>query len=101
MKMAFGSDQGLETDFYNLCELAGEAHLKNDLTYVEDNIHKRVKSEDVIEAYLSLNYVDPDNRYEVFKEAAETTLEHEWNHYKPLESLIQEENKKYAEESKI
>ena len=91
MAKTYSSTFAQREDFDALCALVAEAQ---ELTvpaamkaeYISTNIQSRVASEDVIEAYFSLSYVDPESRYHVFKDAAESTLTENWS-CEPLKAL--------------
>lgn len=91
MAETYSSALAQREDFDALCALVAEAQ---ELTvpaamkaeYISTNIQSRVASDDVIEAYFSLSYVDPESRYHVFKDAAESTLTESWS-CKPLKTL--------------
>ena len=73
----------VDSDFDTLCTIVEEAMRESDesnfrITYVQENIQSRVKSKDVKEAFDLVLQVNPEKRYQVFKQAVESQLEHEW-----------------------
>ena len=74
----------LGANFKALCALYEEAlSLDADSQvmgqYVQDNLEYRVERDEVIEVYHALFLVDPDMRYEVLKQAAESTMDSTWD----------------------
>lgn len=70
-------------DFDALCNLIDETlemslSAEKKITYVNDNLQQRINSKDVKEAFISLQYLDPAERYSVFKQAAEATIDKQW-----------------------
>lgn len=65
------------------------------LAYVQENLASHVESEDIREAFSSLSYVEPSQRYKVFQSAAEATLGTSWS-CQSLEMLLSEAAKEYA-----
>jgi len=78
------SADSLGSDFKNVCEVVEEA-LSLDATsevmakYVRDNLHYRIESEEVIQAYEAIFLVDPAERYKLFQEIAEDNMEEPWD----------------------
>jgi hypothetical protein len=69
--------------FDALCKLIGEALEHSHFTeqqanYITSNLQQKIFNEDIIEAFTSLHYVDPENRYTIFKQAAEATIDNQW-----------------------
>lgn len=78
------SADSLDADFERLCGVFEEALALDDdpevtAKYVRDNLPSRVESDEVIDAYEAIFLVDPDQRYRVFKEAAEANMEEPWD----------------------
>ena len=77
------SADNLDADFERLCGVFEEAIAFDEpevmAKYVRDNLPSRVESDEVIDAYEAIFLVDPDQRYRVFKEAAEANMEEPWD----------------------
>ncbi len=75
---------GASAPFNELCLIIEEALSKHpegesQSQYIASNIEARVNSSDVSEAYSSLAYIPQENRYAVFKAAAEEVLTQAWS----------------------
>jgi hypothetical protein len=74
----------LGADFTALCSLFEEALSLNadpEVTsqYMQDNLEYRVESDEIIDFYDALFLVAPDERYEVLKQAAESSMDDSWD----------------------
>ena len=70
--------------FDEICKIYTEA-LNSSLSqseqglYIFDNISKRVTNTDALMTHSAIPNLDPNQRYGVFKEAAEYSLKHNWD----------------------
>lgn len=72
------------TGFNEICHIYTEAQNSNMTNaqlnnYIHNNIQKRVKSVDALEAHSAVFQVNPDTRYSIFKKSAEFSLKQTWN----------------------
>lgn len=71
------------SNFDIICNIVEEAEKKSAdsksrIKYIEENIRSRVKSKDAKDAMDAIRLVDPEKRYQVFKQAVEGELGQEW-----------------------
>jgi hypothetical protein len=85
-------DRSSKADFDQACGLFKEAIELNVSTetrfsYVSEHLKKRISSKDVNDAYEMIFLTEQENRYKVFKEAVEKSLNITWQ-CEALESLL-------------
>jgi len=66
--------------------------LNETLSYITDNINKRVKQGDAHEAFNALVNAMPSERYSLFKQTAEASLKHAWD-CPDMNAIMTEANK--------
>lgn len=83
--------------FDEVCHIFQEAKrlhkpLNETLSYITDNINKRVKHGDAHEAFTLLVNAIPSERYTLFKQTAEASLKHTWD-CPDMNAIMTEANK--------
>ncbi|MFK5948134.1 MAG: hypothetical protein QM500_05120 [Methylococcales bacterium] len=78
------ADESFTNDYDALCLLVKEAMVlkmepNGRQTYIRNHLNSRVNSKDVKEAFELVIQVNPEKRYQVFKNAVESELNKNWD----------------------
>ena len=81
---AIYAEDNNEAGFTEICKiyttaLSGNMNIDQLSGYIFSNVEHHVKSKDALDAHEAVMQLDASQRYKIFKQAAQLSLNHSWN----------------------